>query len=197
MSTRTGAIAAGHPLTVAAGVTMLQRGGNAFDAAIAALAVSFIAEPLLTSPGGGGFLLAAPAGAEPCLYDFFAQTPLVGPDLSAEFYPVGVDFGPTTQEFHIGRGAIAVLGVLCGLVTVADCQVYRVEPRSPLRFGCGAWEVLTNPPPSGGGVLIGISLDQLQGQAATMADLVRALIRTEAVRPQLLNGGEPLTSSPG
>lgn len=112
-----GAVAAGHAKTAEAAIRMYQLGGNAYDAVLAALATACVVEPVLTSLGGGGFLLARPAGREPLLYDFFVQTPRqrrVGDD--AEFYPVIADFGTAQQEFHIGAGSIATPGTLRGLV---------------------------------------------------------------------------------
>ena len=45
---------------------MLRAGGNAVDAAVASVLVSFASEPLLTGPGAGGFmLLTSPVGAQP------------------------------------------------------------------------------------------------------------------------------------
>ena len=111
-----GAVAAGHPATAAAAAEMLADGGNAFDAVLAALCVAPMSEPVLASLMGGGFLLARPAGAEPVLYDFFCRTPRVKrPASDLEFYPVDVDFGTTTQEFHIGLGAMATPGAVAGL----------------------------------------------------------------------------------
>src|SRR3989440_12570821 len=52
-----GAIAAGHPLTARAGAQVLEEGGNAVDAAVAAAFVSWGAESPLTGPGAGGFML--------------------------------------------------------------------------------------------------------------------------------------------
>ncbi len=76
-----------------------------------------VAEPTLTSVGGGGFLMAAPIASEPLLFDFFVDMPsgCEIPD-SLDFLPVDVDFGTTTQRFHIGRGAAAVPGMLPGLL---------------------------------------------------------------------------------
>jgi gamma-glutamyltranspeptidase/glutathione hydrolase len=111
-----GAIAAGHPKTVQAGVEMLQMGGNAFDAAIAAMLASFVTEPALTSAAGGGFLLAHTTQGQNTLFDFFAQTPQSKRPLNEiDFYPVQVDFGTATQEFHIGMGSIAVPGAIAGV----------------------------------------------------------------------------------
>jgi gamma-glutamyltranspeptidase/glutathione hydrolase len=50
-----GVIAAGHPKTADATYITLQQGGNAFDAVHLAACV---AEPVFTSLGGSGFLLA-------------------------------------------------------------------------------------------------------------------------------------------
>ncbi|MFQ3615295.1 MAG: gamma-glutamyltransferase [Cyanobacteriota bacterium] len=111
-----GAIAAGHPKTAEAGAEMLRLGGNAFDAAAAAMLASCVTEPTLTSLGGGGFLLAHTAEQQNILFDFFTQTPRQRrPVEEVEFYPVLVDFGTAVQEFHIGLGAIAVPGTVAGL----------------------------------------------------------------------------------
>ncbi|MGZ8409781.1 MAG: gamma-glutamyltransferase, partial [Hyphomicrobium sp.] len=55
-----GAIASGHPATCRAAAAILDDGGNAFDAALAGMCAACVAEPLLGSLGGGGFLLARP-----------------------------------------------------------------------------------------------------------------------------------------
>ena len=52
-----GVVAAGHPLTAEAGVDVLRAGGNAVDAAVACVLMSFVAESPLTGPGAGGFML--------------------------------------------------------------------------------------------------------------------------------------------
>ena len=114
-----GAVACGHPVTASAAAEVLRDGGNAFDAVAAAQCAACVAEPVLASLAGGGFLLAHPADAEPVLYDFFVQTPLAAttPD-TLDFYPVDVDFGGVTQEFHIGIGAAATPGFVRGLFDI-------------------------------------------------------------------------------
>ena len=57
-----GVVAAGHPLTARAGADVLRAGGNAVDAAVAAVLTAIVAEPLLTGLGAGGYLLVAPPG---------------------------------------------------------------------------------------------------------------------------------------
>ena len=50
-------VAAANPLATRAGDEILRAGGNAVDAAVAAVLTSFVAEPLLTGLGAGGYLL--------------------------------------------------------------------------------------------------------------------------------------------
>jgi gamma-glutamyltranspeptidase/glutathione hydrolase len=109
-----GAIAAGHPLTAAAGQEVLDRGGTAVDACCAAAFVSWVVESPLTGPGGGGFLLAH-FGGRSVLLDFFVTVPraFLGRD---ELLALAVDFdGDTQQVFHTGPAAVAVPGVALGL----------------------------------------------------------------------------------
>ena len=124
-----GAVAAGHAKTAEAAIRMYESGGNAFDAVLAALAAACVVEPVLTSLGGGGFLLARADGGEPVLYDFFVQTPRQKRTQSeCEFYPVIADFGTAQQEFHIGAGSIATPGTIRGLVAT-----HRTLGSLPLR----------------------------------------------------------------
>lgn len=112
-----GAIAAGHPKTVEAGTRMYALGGNAFDATLAALAAACVVEPVLTSLGGGGFLLSRRPDEPPVLHDFFVQTPRQQRrSEECEFYPITADFGTAQQEFHIGAASIATPGTVRGLV---------------------------------------------------------------------------------
>jgi gamma-glutamyltranspeptidase/glutathione hydrolase len=110
-----GALAAGHPLTAAAGADVLRAGGNAVDACIAAAAVSWICESPLTGPGGGGFLLVHHADeARTQLLDFFVAIPEREASPS-ELIEVVVDYGDSQQAFYTGPMSVAVPGTILGL----------------------------------------------------------------------------------
>jgi gamma-glutamyltranspeptidase / glutathione hydrolase len=123
----TAVVAAGHPLTLRAAHDALAAGGNAFDAAVAAGFTSAVAEPMLSSLAGGGFLLAVPAGCEPVLHDFFVDVPGVGAPTpaptpaatpAAHGEAVTVRFRGATQPFHVGAGSVATPGCLGGYLHV-------------------------------------------------------------------------------
>src|SRR3989442_6707231 len=57
---RNGAVSAGHPLTTAAAFEVLTKGGNAFDAGVAALLVGGVVDQDLYSLGGEALVLVYP-----------------------------------------------------------------------------------------------------------------------------------------
>lgn len=123
-----GVIAAGHAQTAAAGAEMLQQGGNAVDAAVAASFASFVAESALVNIGGGGIAqVYNPATQRAMVYDFFSTMPGLSPNgdsppVAIDFRKKMVDFGAAQQPFYIGRGSVAVPGVVAGLCAMAQEQ---------------------------------------------------------------------------
>ena len=114
-----GAVAAGHIETAKSAAEVLLSGGNAFDAVIAAHLTACVAEPVLSSIGGGGFLLAKPADGKPVVYDFFTHTPLKkSRETENSFYKISADFGTVLQDFRIGPGSAATPGTLKGLFAI-------------------------------------------------------------------------------
>jgi gamma-glutamyltranspeptidase/glutathione hydrolase len=127
-------VAAGHPLSAEAGAAVLRAGGNAVDAAIAAMLSSFVAEALLTGLGAGGYMMVAGPGLEPVLLDFFAAAPTrLGDGSEAELLALEVSFGDAAQVFHIGPASCAVYGTPAGI-----CEAAR-------RWGSVALEELAAP----------------------------------------------------
>jgi gamma-glutamyltranspeptidase / glutathione hydrolase len=119
MAKARGVVAAGHPASARAAAAVLQEGGNAFDAVVAAHFAACVAEPVLSSLAGGGFLLAHPIRGKPVVYDFFVQTPRrKRAREEIRFYPILADFGTVQQEFHIGLGAAATPGCVRGLFEI-------------------------------------------------------------------------------
>jgi gamma-glutamyltranspeptidase / glutathione hydrolase len=115
-----GVVAAGHPLTAQAGAEVLRCGGNAVDAAVAAMLTSFAAEPLLTGLGAGGYMLVAGDGRPPTLLDFFVEAPArAGGRGAAELEAVDVSFGDAVQVFYIGAASCGVYGTPAGVCEAA------------------------------------------------------------------------------
>ncbi len=131
MTKHSGVIAAGDHETAAAGAEILKLGGNAVDAAVGAAFASFIAEIGVVHLGGSGIAqIFDPTSGKAITYDFFSDMPGLGSDRAKEdldFEKVTIDFGPTTQDFHLGRGSVAVPGNIFGL-----CQMAADHGRLPL-----------------------------------------------------------------
>jgi gamma-glutamyltranspeptidase/glutathione hydrolase len=109
-----GAIAAGHPRTAEVGAEILEQGGNAVDACVAAGLASWVTESPLTGPGGGGFMLVHTArDRRTRVLDFFVTVPS-GPLVEPEAVTVIFE-GSQSQLFHIGPDSCAVPGTTAGL----------------------------------------------------------------------------------
>ena len=125
-----GSVASGHPQVTEAACALLRAGGNAFDAVLAAGFAAAVAEPALTSLGGGGFLLARTGQDRAMLFDFFVNTPGHGlrvSEIEPHFLPITVRFPSSEQIFNVGLGSAAVPGVLRGYL-----HIHRRLGRLPL-----------------------------------------------------------------
>jgi gamma-glutamyltranspeptidase / glutathione hydrolase len=78
---------------------------------------SFVAEPLLTGLGAGGYMLVAGPSREPVLLDFFVEAPGRGfdPARRAPLTAVEVSFGDAVQLFNVGAASCGVPGTPAGL----------------------------------------------------------------------------------
>jgi gamma-glutamyltranspeptidase/glutathione hydrolase len=116
-----GVVAAGNVHSVDAATAMLEAGGNAVDAAVAAAMTCFAAEPLLASAGGAGIMVIGPADRPAVAVDFFSHVPGLGlaRKPTIDFEGIEVDFGAVRQAFHVGRASATVPMVLDGLAVAA------------------------------------------------------------------------------
>ena len=134
-----GVVAAGHPVTAEAGAEALRAGGNAVDAALAAMFASFVAEPMLTGLGAGGYMLVAPPGeaarparllrrgAGPRARAAARRTRRCAPSTSTS--------ATRSRSFNIGAAAAGPYGTVAGA-----CDGGRA-----LRRGC-RWPSWSRPP---------------------------------------------------
>lgn len=180
-----GAVAAGHPVTAAAGARTLAAGGNAVDACVAAAFAAWVCESPLTGPGAGGFALVLPAGGRPArLADFFVAAPGLGltPGERAEMHAIDVGFGDseTTQVFRIGEPSCAVPGAAAGLEAV-----HRAYGRLP-------WRELLEP--AAELARNGVELTREQAHLHAILDLI---LRHQPEGARLYSGPDGLRLPPG
>jgi gamma-glutamyltranspeptidase/glutathione hydrolase len=183
METVAPGVAASHPATAEAGLSILQAGGTAADAAVAAVLVCCVAETIYTGLGGGGFAtyFDAASGEVTCL-DFFVSVPGTDGDRqSGQMVAVDVFFGGVPQVYSIGGASVAVPGVPAGLG-----EVHR-------RWGRLPWSALVEP----AAALAKTGVVLPAAQARTLVSCAPALAYGEGAsvytpHGQLLQGGDVL-----
>src|SRR5919201_403729 len=160
-----GMVASVNPLASAAGLRVLQAGGNAVDAAVAAGAVLTVVEPWSGQLGGDAFLLVAARG-EPGVtaINRRGSPPPAGyilrqPDLARTLRVLQTD-GP--EAFYRGRIAAAIVSAAersGGLFSAEDFARHRTEVLEPVETTYRGWRVIEQPPVSQGLiVLIGLNI---------------------------------------
>jgi gamma-glutamyltranspeptidase/glutathione hydrolase len=128
----TAAVATPNPTAAAAGRDILVRGGNAVDAAVAAMLACCVAEPAMVGIGGyGGSMVAfltnlggPPLGGSTVAIDFDSRAPL-------GYQPVA--FGSDRSHYDGGPLSITVPAVVAGLDLARS------------RFGTLAWSTVSEP----------------------------------------------------
>ena len=124
-----GGVAAGHPATVAAGLEILEEGGTAADAAVAAGLASCVAETVMTGLLGGGHAIYWD-GEQAWNLDCFVDVPS---GTGAAPVELQVPFGEELVHYAVGPGTCAVPGLPRGLSALHA------------RFGRLPWDRLVEP----------------------------------------------------
>ena len=124
------AVAAGHPATTAAGIEILDAGGTAADAAVAACLASCVAETVMTGLLGGGHAIYFDAGSGAVRnLDCFCAVPSGS---GAPLLELEVPFGEELVHYAVGAASCAVPGVPAGLDAL-----WRAHGRRPWAELCG------------------------------------------------------------
>ncbi|HET7475769.1 MAG TPA: gamma-glutamyltransferase [Dermatophilaceae bacterium] len=133
--TRRAAVAATSPLAAQAGLDLVNEGGNAVDAAIAAMAVATVAEPGVVSPMGGAFVNVWPASGAPVVVDGNVSMP--GRGAAAERFGAGLREVTTSYgggiTLYAGPGSVATPGAFAAFGVAHE------------RFGAAPWARLLEP----------------------------------------------------
>lgn len=108
---KAGAVVSEHPLATAVGLSILDRGGNAADAAVATALALSVVYPQAGNLGGGGFALYVPHSGAPLALDFRETAPLAA--RSAPFLDADGKF--VSERSLRGPLAVAVPGSPAGL----------------------------------------------------------------------------------
>jgi gamma-glutamyltranspeptidase/glutathione hydrolase len=124
-------VAAGHPATCEAGIEILEDGGSAADAAVAACLASCVAETVMTGLLGGGHAIYWDAGSKQARnLDCFVTVPS---GVGAPLVELRVPFGEELVHYAIGAASCGVPGVAAGMA-----ELWRAHGRLP-------WERLVEP----------------------------------------------------
>jgi len=123
------AVAAGHPATVAAGIEILEDGGTAADAAVAACLASCVAETVMTGLLGGGHAIYWDRSRGWNL-DCFVTVPS---GTGSDVVDLAVPFGEEVVHYAVGPGTCGVPGLPAGLGALSQ------------RFGKLPWRRLVEP----------------------------------------------------
>src|SRR5438045_2132759 len=110
-------VAAGHPATAAAGIEILEDGGTAADAAVAACLASCVAETVMTGLLGGGHAIYLDAASRTAWnLDCFVAVPGLGAEpREPDLVHLQVPFGIELVHYAVGPASCGVPGLPAGL----------------------------------------------------------------------------------
>ena len=108
----TGAVTSAHPYASRSGLSVLKRGGNAVDAAVATAFTLGVVQPAFSGIGGGGFMLIHLADTgQSAVIDYRETAPGAA---TPNMFSVGEDGEVLDDASSIGFKAVAVPGTLAG-----------------------------------------------------------------------------------
>ena len=121
-------VAAKHPAAVKAALNILERGGNAVDAAVTAAFAVGVLEPWMSGVGGGGFMTIQMASGERAVVDYFARAPIAA---GVELYQLTPEFGAS----RVGFSGVVDDANAYGALSVATPGMVRGMALALERFG--------------------------------------------------------------
>jgi gamma-glutamyltranspeptidase/glutathione hydrolase len=138
--------ATSHPQATLAALTILQAGGNAIDAALAAVALQGVVEPQMTGVGGDCFAFYAPKGGVPVAFNGSGRTP-AGTDLAKLKHGGVTQIAPTSPlavtipgaidtwcHLHENYGSMPFERILQPAIDAAE-NGFRITPRVAYDWG--------------------------------------------------------------
>lgn len=164
-----GMVVSDHPLASAAGIRILEAGGNAIDAAVAVGFALAAVLPAAGNIGGGGFLVYRTGGGEVESLDYREQAP------GAATHDMYVDANGNLNEAGVtGHLAVGVPGSVAGFWEMHQ------------RFGRLSWREVVRP-----GLELAREHVVDSARHAAIAAAGEQLVRFEASRAKFLPGGTP------
>lgn len=115
-----GMVTSNHPLASLAGTEMLVQGGNAVDAAIAAMFALSVVEPMMTTVFGAGFITMRLADGTVTTIDNYATVPTAARPDMFEPIPGNLDNDVVGDLNSTGYLAVATGGTLLGWATAVE-----------------------------------------------------------------------------
>ena len=109
-----GMVVTNHPLGSSAGLEMLAMGGNAVDAAIAAIFALSVVEPMMVGPLGGGYInLGLADGTGLCIDNYTLAPSAATPDM---YTPVS----DTWPDYLTSVGRVSQVGHLASVLKLSN-----------------------------------------------------------------------------
>jgi gamma-glutamyltranspeptidase/glutathione hydrolase len=173
-------VAAKHPWAVKAGNDILDRGGNAVDAAVATAFAISVVEPWMSGLGGVGFMTIQQASGDRHVIDYFGQAPAAA---RSDMYELTADVGHST----VGFGGVKDEANAYGPLSVAVPGMVRGMELALRKFGTKS--LAETVAPAIGFAEEGFAVDWYRGMLiASQQDVIRRDAETERI---FLKDGKP------